>query len=356
MKTIGIIGGGQLGMFLAIAAYEMGYETIVYDCKEDCCAKNIASKFVLGSFDDEQKLESFAKECDVITYEFENINSDLVKKLSLKYPIVQTEKPLVLSSSRLNERKMADKLNINQPKWQFIESKEDIKNIEITYPYLLKSDSLGYDGKGQYMINCESDLDKVVFDNVVYLAEKKIDFDYELSIIACRSINDEIIIYEPFVNDHHKGILNITLIQQAIKPEILKQANQAIEKIMADENIYGILCCEFFIKDNKIYFNEMAPRPHNSGHITMDTHYISQYENHLRAILGLPLGTTKIKCSGFMVNVLGQDVDKTKEFVQKHGSVCKYYDYHKEAKYNRKVGHLIVFDDDYLKYFKETWK
>ncbi|MDL2211829.1 5-(carboxyamino)imidazole ribonucleotide synthase [Erysipelotrichaceae bacterium OttesenSCG-928-M19] len=354
---IGIIGGGQLGMFLALQAYEMGHESIVYDCKADCCAKTIASKFYLGSFDDEEKLEEFAKECDVITYEFENINSAIVKKLATKYPILQKEHPLVIASSRYNERMMANKLQIRQPRWQLIKNKVDLKKIELNYPYLLKSISLGYDGKGQYLIKEANDLEQVSFNNKVeYLAEEMITFDYEMSLIAIRSLTNEYAIYEPFYNIHHQGILNITLIDEDIPTKVVTQAKEAIQKIMDQEAIYGILCCEFFVKDDVVYFNEMACRPHNSGHITMDTHYVSQYENHLRALLGLPLGTTAIKTNGFMVNVLGQDTKQLTTYLSDNYAYSKYYDYHKEPRDNRKIGHLVVFDKNKLNYFKKEWR
>ena len=357
IKTIGIIGGGQLGMFMAIAAYEMGFETIVYDAKEDCCAKNVASKFYLGSFNDEAKLNEFAKECDIITFEFENINSTIVKNLSDTYNIPQTNRPLVISSSRLNEKKMANELDIKTTNWHYIESEADLKEHSLKYPYLMKSNSLGYDGKGQYMINQHSDLDKVDFRDTTYIAEEKIEFDYEISIIAIRSINDEFVTYDPFYNQHHKGILNLTHNFPECNESVTKQAKDAIKKIMFEKDIRGVLCCEFFVKDNVVYFNEMAPRPHNSGHITMDTHYFSQYDNHLRGILGLPLGTTKIKDNqGYMVNVLGQDVEKTYEYLKDNNPLTKYYDYHKSAVENRKVGHLISFNKEHLEWFKQNWK
>ncbi len=355
MKKIGIIGGGQLGMYLALTAYQMGYETIVYDSNEACSAAQIASKFYCGSFDDAQKLEEFAKECDVITYEFENINSEIVKDLANTYNVVQKEHPLVLSSSRYNEKSMADELGIKQPQWQLVNNKDDISKITLTYPYLLKSLSLGYDGKNQYLINDKEDLEKVDY-SLAYLAEEKINFDYEMSLIAIRSIDGELVIYDPFYNIHHKGILNATLINKIANNEVIDQAKEAITKIMLEKDIYGILTCEFFVEGNNVYFNEMAPRPHNSGHISMDTHYISQYENHLRAILGLPLGTTAIKCDAMMVNVLGQDVEEVQSVMSLFGDVIKHYDYHKEPRYNRKVGHLIVFDKELAKVFIENWR
>lgn len=355
MKKVGIIGGGQLGMYLAITAYQMGYETIVYDSNEECSAKTIATKFFHGSFDDVQKLEEFAQECDVITYEFENINSEIVKSLATRHNVVQKEHPLVIAASRYNEKSMADELKIKQPRWQLINNKDDLNKITLTYPYFLKSVSLGYDGKNQYLIESAADLENVDY-SLTYLAEEKINFDYEMSLIAIRSIDGEIIIYDPFYNIHHQGILNITLIDKITNNKVIDQAKEAITKIMIDKDICGILTCEFFVKEEDVYFNEMAPRPHNSGHITMDTHYVSQYENHLRAILDLPLGTTAIKCNAFMVNVLGQDVEEIQPIMSLLGDFIKYYDYHKEPRHNRKIGHLIVFDHEVAQIFIEKWR
>ncbi len=349
--VIGIIGGGQLGMFLAKSSYNMGYKTFVYDQNEDCCARSVSTYFMQGDFDDEKKLEDFCMKCDVITYEFENINNIIIDKLSSKYNIVQKSHPLKLASSRINERSLASSLDILQPKWEQV---EDVNKINIDYPYILKSDSLGYDGKNQYHINKESDLNDVDL-SVKYIAEERIDFDYEISVIACRSLNGEYQYYEPFYNIHKNGILHITLINQDINPHIVNQAYIIIKKIMDSKDIYGILCCEMFVKGDCVYFNEMAPRPHNSGHITMDCHHFSQYDNHIRSILGMKLGLTNIKCEAFMVNVLGQDIEKVEVVLDSYRDKIKYYNYHKSPKFNRKIGHLIVFDLSLLEYFKENW-
>lgn len=353
MKIIGIIGGGQLGMFLAMAAYEMGYETAIYDSNEECSARGVATYFYQGSFDDYDKLEEFSKKCDLITYEFENVNSDIIDRLAKIYPIVQGALPLIIASSRSNEKQMANDLNIMQPSFEIIKNQEQLNNIQLAYPYILKSNTLGYDGKGQIVVNNKDDLINADINKTEYLAESKIAFDYEISVIGVQSLSGELKLYEPFYNIHSNGILHLTLINKDIPENVIKQANKAIEKIMKHNNIYGLLCCEFFVKDDIVYFNEMAPRPHNSGHITMNTHVISQYENHLRALLDLKLGSTNIKSDAFMVNVLGQDVDKI-DF-SKYECI-KYYDYHKQPRHNRKVGHLIVSDMSYLEYFKTEWR
>lgn len=357
MKTIGIIGGGQLGLYLARAAYDLGYKTGIYNDIEKCSAKECASYFYCGSFDDKKKLEEFCQKCDLITYEFENINSSLIDELALKYPIVQKALPLILSSARINEKLLADELSIKQPEYALINNQEQLDKLTLAYPYLLKANTMGYDGKGQITINSSNDKNNVSFENnIAYLAESKIDFDYEISVIGVHSINGELKLYPPFYNIHHQGILNITLLSKEIPSKIIKQANEAVEKIMLKYNIYGLLCCEFFVKDDNVYFNEMAARPHNSGHITMDTHYCSQYENHLRALLGMKLGSTSLKCSGFMVNVLGQDVELLTDRITNMSENIKYYDYHKEARYNRKVAHLVGFNLSDIEFFENNWR
>lgn len=356
MKVIGIIGGGQLGMYLAIAAYEMGYDTAIYDPNFECSARGIATYFFQGEFDDEVKLEEFCQKCDLITYEFENINADIVLALSMKYPIIQKAHPLILSSNRFVEKQMAKDLNILQAENQAILNKEMLNSITLDYPYILKSTTLGYDGKGQVVVNSSADLREVDIDGITYLAEQKVDFDYEISVIGVQSTTGELRLYPPFYNIHHHGILNITSNHMEIPIEVVLQANNAVEKIMKHHNIYGLVCGEFFVKDNKAYFNEMACRPHNSGHITMDANFTSQYENHLRALLGMTLGSTDIKTPAFMINVLGQDVEQLKERIKDFEHNIKYYDYHKEPRFNRKVGHLIDYRIEDFNFFEKRWR
>ncbi|WP_423363756.1 5-(carboxyamino)imidazole ribonucleotide synthase [Mycoplasma sp. P36-A1] len=352
-QTIGIIGGGQLGMYLSLAACQLGYKTVVYDQSKEVSAANLCDIFVEGSFNDKNKLEEFCKLCDVITYEFENINSNIVEELSQKYNIVQKAKPLILSSSRLNEKELAKKLDIKTINWQYIESKE--QEIILNYPYIMKSVSLGYDGKGQYKIYKKEDLVKVDFTNTTYMCEELLDFDYEISVIAIKSINDELKFYEPFSNLHVNGILHMTTLEKQSN-SIIKQANEIVKKIIDENNIYGILCVEFFVKDGIVYFNEIAARPHNSGHITMDTHITSQYHNHIKAITGEKLGSTAIKCNAVMVNILGQDLDKLKLILNQYGDSINYYDYRKTPKHNRKIGHLVDYNLENIQYYKNNFR
>lgn len=343
--VVGIIGGGQLGMFLGISAYQMGYLVHVYDPNSDCCAKGIAQKCYQGEFNDYQKLADFAKDCDVIVYEFENIDSNIIKKLSQEYNIPQGYRALEVASSRINEKNLAYKLNIKQAKWQIVNNKDE---IALSYPFILKSNRLGYDGKNQYLINNKEDLMDIDLD-IEYIAEEKVTFDYEMSIIAFRDHRGKMLAYQPFYNIHKEGILDYTLLKE-IPDYLYEQAKNSCFKIMAELEIIGILCCEFFVKNDEVYFNEMAPRPHNSGHITMDTHYSSQYENLIRVVNDLDIGNLNIKCWGFTKNVIGSD-KLLKEIPKEY--YFKYYDYHKEKRIKRKIGHLIGFDKNLFKYFKE---
>lgn len=342
---IGIIGGGQLGMFLAISAYQMGYLVHVYDPNPDCCAKGVAQNYLQGEFDDYQKLDEFASRCDVIVYEFENIDSNVIKKLSAKHHIPQGYQALKIASSRTNEKTLADQLNIKQAKWQVVKDKNE---IELEYPFLLKSNTLGYDGKNQHLINSKKDLENFKL-KVDYIAEEKVAFDYEMSVIGFRDQYGNMFSYEPFYNIHKEGILDYTLLKD-IPDNIYQKAQENCFMMMEELKIIGILCCEFFVKGDEVYFNEMAPRPHNSGHITMDTHYSSQYDNLIRVVNGLPAGDLNVKCWGFMKNVIG-DKKILKKIPDEY--YFKYYDYHKELRAKRKIGHLIGFDEKILKYIKE---
>ncbi|MEG0283211.1 MAG: ATP-grasp domain-containing protein [Erysipelotrichales bacterium] len=351
-KIIGIIGGGQLGMFLALEANRLGFNSAIYNDGVNCSAHTICNIFVDGKYDDEQRLRDFCKQCDVITYEFENIDHHVISKLCEDFNIPQGHRPLVLASNRLNEKAMATNLGIKQGRY-YLKDKIYELNLE-EYDYIFKTTTLGYDGKNQYLVCDVEDLDNIDYQQE-YIIEEKIDFDYEMSLIGVRSLNKELEIYPAFINEHHNGILHISE-EDSLNDSIYQQAYEAIEKIMEHYEIVGLLCVEFFVKDDEVYFNEIAPRPHNSGHITLDLNITSQYENHLKAILGMNLGSTKrLDIDAFMVNILGQDLEKV-EMIIKESNQIKLYDYHKEARYNRKVGHLICYDYDLYDYFKETWR
>lgn len=352
MKKIGIIGAGQLGLYLGLSAHKMGFQPIFLDSNDKSPASFITPNFICAEFDNEEKVKELVSMSDVVTYEFENVNLDVIKKLNTNNKIPQGHIPLEISNDRLIEKNTAKSLNIHTPKYFEVNSKEDlVKGIEIIgLPCILKTRRFGYDGKGQHHIKTLDDINSVVFDTP-YILEQKLDFDFEISVIGIKSINNEIKIYEPIRNVHKDGILHLSYTQNNLDDNLANRAKSIVEKFMSEKNICGILCCELFVKDNQIYFNELAPRPHNSGHITMDTHETSQYENHIRAILGLPLGSVKIKKHGLMLNILGDNYSKINKF---YGENTHIYDYKKVGTSpKRKMGHINFIGDD-TKSFEQT--
>ncbi len=348
MKTVGIIGGGQLGFYLGLTAHRMGLEPVFLDNNELSPAKYITNNFICASFDDLEAVSKLAELSDVVTYEFENVDLEVIKKININGKVPQSHIPLEISNDRLNEKNIATSLGIKTPKYKEINSKEDLEKAIKEIPRgILKTRRFGYDGKGQYKINSVLDIENIVFDTK-FIYEEKINFDYELSIIGIRSIAGEVKLYEPVRNVHKDGILHLTYTETGISQELENKCSKVIEKFLVEKDIYGILCCELFVCGDEVYFNELAPRPHNSGHITMDTHKTSQYENHLRAILGLPLGSCEIKTHGVMLNILGEHYHLLNDFYDNETIV---YDYKKgEAKSKRKMGHVNYIGNDVEKF------
>ncbi len=353
MQKIGIIGAGQLGLYLGLAAHKMGFLPLYLDSNDKSPSSFITKDFICASFDDEDKVKELFEKSDVVTYEFENVNLDIIKNLEGTNKIPQGHMPLKISNDRLFEKNTAKDIGIPTPKFLQIDSLEDLeKGIEeIGFPCILKTRRFGYDGKGQYYLRNIDDTKKIVFDTA-FILEEVIDFDFEISVIGIRSITKELAIYEPFLNIHKDGILHLTYTDFDLDEDVRKKAKSIVEEFLVSKDLYGILCCELFVKKGEIYFNELAPRPHNSGHITLDSHVTSQYENHLRSILGLPLGSTKIKKHGCMVNILGEDYCKIEGF---YGEDTFIYDYRKgEPKDKRKMGHINYVGDDVLAFNKKV--
>ncbi len=352
MKTVGIIGGGQLGFYLGLTAHRMGLEPVFLDSNELSPAKYITNNFICANYNDLEAVQKLAEMSDVVTYEFENVDLEAIKKININGKVPQGHLPLEISNDRLNEKNIATALGIKTPKYIEINTKEDLANALKEIPEgILKTRRFGYDGKGQYKINSFEDIEKIVFDTK-FIYEEKINFDFELSIIGIRSTKGEVKTYKPVRNVHKDGILHLTYTKTGISEELENKCKSVIDKFLIEKDIYGILCCELFVCGDEVYFNELAPRPHNSGHITMDTHKTSQYENHLRGILGLPLGSCDIKTHGVMLNILGDEYHLLNDFYDKDTIV---YDYKKgEPKSKRKMGHVNYIGNDIEKFVKKV--
>ncbi len=350
-STLGVLGGGQLGRMFCVAARTMGYRVVVLDPDPHCGAGHIADIHIQAGYTDQAALESMAVQCDVITLEFENIPSESVRFIADKTTVYPVAESLEIAQNRDLEKQFALKAGLQPVPYFVIGQHNDIKQAaaEIGFPAILKSNTLGYDGKGQFLVNSHAEL-VAAFDEagqVDCVLEKKINIQREVSAIVARNANAELASFPVSENQHVNGILHMSIVPARVSDEI---AQLAIENasMLADAMSYvGILAVEFFVSDeNVLYFNEMAPRPHNSGHYTKDACVTSQFEQQVRMMCGLPPGDTRLMSPVVMVNMLG-DLWPPKWndiFVQTN---VKLHLYGKpEARPGRKMGHFNVLAED----------
>jgi len=342
--TLGIIGGGQLGCLLSVAAKKLNINTIIYCDDVDAPAQNFCNKFIHGKYDDKIKMQEFINEIDVITYEFENIPYKILKKLNEIKPVLPKPEINKLIQNRFTEKDFLNKNNIRTTRYALIKDEDDIKINDGLIPGLLKTCTLGYDGKGQFKINKKEDISSEIDFSKEYILEKFINLKKEISVIISRFGHQRYEIYEPIENVHQDQILKHSKIPAEISDKI---KNQAIDwsTIIAEELDYiGTLCVEFFIdnKDN-LYANEIAPRVHNSGHLTINSHNISQFENHVRAVCGLEKLETKKIHNARMINLIGADIEDYRGKSFKDNEF--FFDYLKnEIREKRKMGHFTIIE------------
>lgn len=298
-STIGIIGGGQLGRMLAMSAREMGYHVHILDPQADCCAKDFAHQFIQATFDDIQALTRLCQQCDVVTFEFENINCAHLAILEQNYHIVQHSSVLRIAQHRLYEKQFAKSLNI--PTVDYIYVGAEGLNTVLSGKYLMKTVRFGYDGKGQKVIAQASEVEPQT------LLERIVPLDKEISVVAVKDIHG-VEIVAVVENEHRHHILYRSQIPTTVNSQQEQQAIDYTIKILQSLNYYGVLTVEFFISKGQVIFNEMAPRVHNSGHITMLSANKSQFRAHIEAICGLPVGKIKHRPTT-MYNILGQDLE-----------------------------------------------
>lgn len=343
---IGIIGGGQLAMMLCEAARKLEVNTVVLDPNQNCSATQVCDDFICAQYSDVSNLDQLAAICDVVTYEFENVDVTAIDDINAKYHnIVQTSKPLKLSNDRLIEKKCAEESGFDPVPYAAINCIEDFHEFisVVGLPVVLKTRRFGYDGKGQVVINDPFDLANV--ESIIEseaIAEKMIDLDYETSVIAIRNSDGQCQFMPSTINTHRNNILFKTeTMSCALDPRIRALVLTYLEY----HDLVGIVTVEVFVsKDGEIYFNEIAPRPHNSGHWSIEGCNHSQFDMHLRAIFNMELPTVEIIDQTVMLNVLGQDYVKTLQFME--NNQCDsifFHDYYKsDIVVNRKMGHLTA--------------
>ena len=342
--TLGIIGGGQLGSLLAIAAEKLNIKTVILSDDTNAPAKNFTPNFICGNYEDEKIINDFISKVDLVTFEFENIPYKVLKNINENKTVLPRPEINKLIQNRYTEKDFLNKNDIRTTRYTLIKDEDEIKINQSLIPGILKTCTLGYDGKGQYTINSLKDFNETIDFNKEYILEKKINLKKEISVIITRFGHQKYELYEPIENVHEDQILKHSKIPADISDSIKDKSLDWATKIVEELDYIGTLCVEYFIdKNNNLYVNEIAPRVHNSGHLTINTHNISQFENHIRAVCGLEKIETKKIYNGKMINLIGNDIsiyrDKTfndNEF---------FFDYLKtEIKDKRKMGHLTIIE------------
>lgn len=348
-SVIGIIGGGQLAKMLSISAKTLGYKTIVLDPSPFCCSRSVCDEFLEYQYNDEKALKKLAEKTDIITYEFENIPYSSINWINECGGYVpQDYEVLAISQDRLLEKQKLEQSGFFVAPYKEINNIIDLKNSteELGFPCVLKTRSGGYDGKGQFLLKSKDDINEASeLLKSPCILEKKINFDSELSVIAIKSISGEIDIFPIGENIHKKGILQTTYHPFEIEINLKNELEVAIKNFYERYDVVGILTIELFLVEDKIIANEIAPRPHNSGHWTLDGSNISQFEQHIRGICNLPLVKSEVIKPTAMINLLGQHYEKLIENIDEIGKISKIHIYGKDKNvYNRKVGHLNIIE------------
>ncbi len=354
-KKIGIIGGGQLGQMMILEAKKMGFYITVLDPTLHCPAHSIVDEHIVADFEDEKAIRLLAEKSDVVTYEFEHINADVLEQLENEgKKIYPTAKSLKIIQNKFSQKTLLKSDGIPVPDFMAVSSVDDIKNAgnEYGYPFMLKSCTGGYDGKGNHLVknasDCENAFNSLGGGKLPLMAEKFYPFTMEISVLACRAINGDIKVYPVAENIHEDSILNKTKVPAAISDETTKNAMNLAKRVMEVFDGVGMFCVEMFVSPNgDVAINEVAPRPHNSGHYTIEACVTSQFEQHIRAVSGLPLGDPSLIRPAVMRNILGEGpsgkaiVTGADECLSVPGVTLHVYG-KETSKNKRKMGHLTA--------------
>ena len=342
--TLGIIGGGQLGSMLAIAAKKLNIKTVIYSDDQDAPVQNFCDKFISGEYGDKEKIIEFVNLVNFVTFEFENIPFETLNEINKLKPVLPKPSINRIIQHRLAEKDFVNNLNIRTTRYASVESESEIDSLEDLLPGILKTTTLGYDGKGQYPINSIEELSSLNIDfSKGYILEKLVKLKKEISIIITRFNNHKYEIYEPIENKHENQILKFSKIPADIDKKIYDQSKDWAMSIAEELKYVGTLCVEFFIdRNDNLYVNEIAPRVHNSGHLTINAFNVSQFENHIRAVCGLEQIPLKKISNATMVNLIGDQISEYRK-VSKFKDNEFFFDYlKKEIKEKRKMGHITT--------------
>lgn len=360
-STIGIVGGGQLGRMMSLAAKQMGFKIAVLDPASDCPASQVADTHIVADYDDKEALMKLAKESDVVTYEFENVDVDALTHIKDVVPVPQGIDLLAITQDRLLEKSFLEENNVLIAPHATITHPTDITNSidRIGFPCVLKTTRGGYDGKGQYVIY--SMKDTVPAMNLLRsgscVLEAWITFDREISVQVSGNGKGEYTVFPVVENEHRSNILHQTIAPARIDQEVETEAKRIALVIAESLNLAGTLCVEMFLsKEGGIYVNELAPRPHNSGHYTIEACNLDQFEAHVKGICGWPLEEVKLLSSAIMMNVLGDEFYETQTMIESKPDWHFHYYGKTEVKHGRKMGHITILTEDIDETLEEVYQ
>ncbi|MBB4236727.1 5-(carboxyamino)imidazole ribonucleotide synthase [Rhizobium esperanzae] len=346
-RTIGIIGGGQLGRMLAIAAARLNFRTIILEPQTDCPAAQLANRQIVAAYDDPAALAELAHACDIVTYEFENVPVAAAETLSASVPVYPPPKALEAAQDRLVEKRFLNGCGISTARFHAVDSQADLEMAlqDFGGQGVLKTRRLGYDGKGQKVFRSAADSADGAYaalGAVPLILESFIGFEREVSIIAARATDGTVVCFDPAENVHRNGILHTSTVPAAISAQTAEAARRSAETILAALNYVGVIGIEFFVlADGGLIANEMAPRVHNSGHWTEAACVVSQFEQHIRAVAGLPLGNADRHSDCVLQNLIGDDILAVPDWLQRPDTLVHLYG-KTEWRPGRKMGHVTT--------------
>lgn len=345
--TLGILGTGQLGRMSALAAAELGIKVHVYGPDLDSPAEQVSAKSFVGSYTDKKKLRAFANSVDVVSYEFENVPVETARFIQKIKPVYPDDRLLEIAQDRILEKTYLNEIGIPTADWAPVYSPEDLKKavLELGHKnYILKTTRFGYDGKGQtvhrFSDSAKKSFNKLNSDQLIL--EEMVDFKCEISVIIARDKFENSAIYGPVENVHKNHILHTSTYPAKIDSKVAAKAKRVAKKLADRVGLIGVLGLEMFVtKKGDILANEIAPRTHNSGHWTIDACAVSQFGQHVRTVCGLPVGNPTPHSAAVMTNLIGDDVNKIKQFYQTKNTCIHLYG-KSEARAGRKMGHVNV--------------
>jgi 5-(carboxyamino)imidazole ribonucleotide synthase len=354
--TLALLGGGQLGRFFVHAAHELGYKVIVLDPDADAPAGKVADQHIIANYDDSSALAQLSQQCAAATTEFENVPAAVLEQLAQTMPVSPSADAVSIAQDRIREKAFLRDNRFNTAPFIAVENENDLDAAsDDLFPAILKTSRFGYDGKGQARVTTIEEAKAAYREfNIPCVLERMLPLELEVSVVLARSASGQCRCFPLAENEHSNGILDVTVVPARTTPALQQQAEQMASELAAKLGYIGVLTVEFFISDGQLLINEIAPRPHNSGHYTVDGCVTSQYEQQLRALCGLPLGSASLHSHSVMVNLLGdlwfQNSDESCEPdwpLLNQIPNLKLHLYGKtSARTARKMGHFTVIDQD----------